>query len=224
MSIDFELKLWDAAKADAQWLIWLELNTEEREQFEPQEPIGSVLEILDQPDAPQEVILGRLAILDLAFGHIDHPLLIENILAFEPFAKFFLVTFSDCPVENGELPSHRLFLHPLYYEKLVNVVTEDVIRSFLTPSMFTGDHLIGMQRLFDPIEITGEPENIINLTNELVLFWQDLQPFFEKAIALDAGRGSVVIIETINSEPENKLLMDRAVQHAEWIKQADHPR
>ncbi|MCR4311836.1 MAG: hypothetical protein NUV56_00990 [Candidatus Uhrbacteria bacterium] len=218
MSIDFDLRLWDAGKADERWLAWLELSPEERENSEPEEQVESVLEIMEQPDAPKEWVTGRLAILDLVFGQVGEPLPIKNLLTFEPFARFFLVAFAEEKVEGGKPPSHQLFLHPMYYERLLATVNEAAIRHLIEPIPFTGESLIGMRRLFDPLELADDPSTAKMLADAVVAFWKQVEPFFRQAISLDAGRGNVVIIEAVNGETDNLLLLQRAAKHEEWLR------
>ncbi len=218
MSIDFDLRLWDAEKADERWLAWLELSPEERENSEPEEQVESVLEIMEQADAPKEWVTGRLAILDLAFGQVGEPLPIKNLESFEPFARFFLISFADCGIEDGKSPSHLLFLHPMYYECLLATVTEEAIRHLILPTLFTGESLLGMRRLLDPLALPDDPATAKLLADALVAFWKHLEPFFRQAISLDAGRGNVVIIEAVNGETDNLLLLQRAAKHEEWLR------
>lgn len=220
MSIDFDLRLWDSNKASERWLSWLELTSEERAEAEPQEQVASVLEIMEQADAPAEWRTGRLAILDLAFGQVGEPLPIRNLESYEPFARFLLISFADCPPENDELPSPRLILHPMYYERLLEVVDEEAIRSLITPALFTGEKLAGLRRILEPIDIPEDPSFATSLADALVEFWKQLEPFFRKAVELDAGRGSIVIFETVNGEVDNHHLLKRAAQHEQWLRQS----
>lgn len=220
MSIEFDLRIWDGSKADERWLAWLELSPVEREESEPQEQVESVLEIMEQDNAPEEWRKGRLAMLDLAFGQTGEPLRIRDFVSYESFARFILVSFADCPAENGELPSPRLMLHPLYYERLLETVDEGAIRSLVTPALFVGDKLAGLRRLLEPLEIPDDPSFANKFADALVNFWKQLEPFFRKAVGIDAGRGSVVIIDAVNGEVDNPLFAKRAAQHEEWLRSA----
>lgn len=219
MSIDLDLRLWDAEKADKRWLKWLDLSPEARADSEPEEQVESVLEIMEQSDAQEEWVLGRLAALDLAFGQVGDVLPIRDLYAFEPFARFFLVSFAGYVVEDTKSPSPRLFLHPMYYEILLKTVTEQAIRDLIQPHLFEGECLVGMRRLFDPIALPEDPSFATRLADALVAFWKSLEPFFRRAVLLDGGRGNVVIIDTVNSETDNRLLLDRATKHAVWLRE-----
>lgn len=218
MSIEIELQLWDAGKADERWLEWLEMSPEERANSEPEEQVESVLDIMEQPDAAEEWVTGRFAMLDLAFGQVGEPLHIRNPNVLESFARFFLVSFADCKPEDGKPPSYRLFLHPTYYERLLDVVTEEAIRRLVLPTLFTGESLLGMRRLFDPIELADDPSTAKSLADALVEFWNHIEPFFRQAVSLDSGHGKVVIFETVNGETDNQYLLDRGAKHAEWLR------
>lgn len=220
MSIEFDLRIWDSSKADERWLAWLELSPEEREKSEPHERVESVLEIMKQDDAQAEWRTGRLAVLDLAFGQLGEPLRIRDFVSYESFARFLLVSFAECPAENGELPSPRLMLHPFYYERLLETVDEGSIRSLVTPSLFSGEKLAGLRRLLEPLEIPDDPSFANKIADALVDFWKLLEPFFRKAVEIDAGRGSVVIIDAVNGEVDNPLFTKRAVQHEQWLRGA----
>lgn len=220
MSIEFDLRIWNGSKADERWLAWLELSPEERENSDPQEQIESVLEIMKQDDAPAGWRKGRLAMLDLAFGQVGEPLRIPDFVSYESLARFLLVSFADCPAENGELPSPRLMLHPLYYERLLETVDEGAIRSLVTPALFSAEKLSGLRRLLEPLEIPDDPSFANKIADALVDFWKLLEPFFRKAVEIDSGRGSVVIIDAVNGEVDNPLFTKRAVQHEEWLRSA----
>lgn len=220
MSVDFDLRLWDGNKADERWLSWLELSPAERAVAEPQEQVTAVLEIIERTDAPKEWVTGRLAMLDLAFGQVGEPLPINNLESYEPFARLFLVAFADCQPENGKPPSPRLILHPVYYERLLETVNEEEIRNLITSSILSGEKLIGLRRLLDPLTIPEEPAFATTLADALVGFWKHLEPFFRKAVDLDAGRGSIVIFETVNGEVDNPHLLKRAAQHEQWLRES----
>lgn len=220
MSIEFDLRIWDGSKADERWLAWLELSPEERKESEPQEQVESVLEIMEQDNAPVEWRKGRLAMLDLAFGQMGESLRIRDFVSYESLARFLLVSFADCPAENGELPSPRLMLHPLYYERLLETVDEEAIRSLVTPALFAGEKLTGLRRLLEPLEIPNDPSFAHKIADALIDFWKLLEPFFREAIEIDKGRGSVVIIDAVNGEVDNPLFAKRAVQHEQWLRGA----
>ncbi|MFA6017675.1 MAG: hypothetical protein WCT28_01950 [Patescibacteria group bacterium] len=220
MSIDFDLRLWDSNKASEHWLSWLEMSPAKRATAEPQEQVMSVLEIMAKDDAPKEWITGRLAMLDLAFGQVGEPLPINNLESYEPFARLLLIAFADCPSENGKLPSPRLMLHPLYYERLLETVSEETINNLITTSILSGEKLTGLRRILDPIIIPEDPSFASTLADALVNFWNHLEPFFRKAVELDAGRGNIVIFETVNGEVGNPHLLQRAAQHEQWLRES----
>jgi len=219
MSIDFDLRLWDTEKADKRWLAWFDLSPEDRAHSEPEEEVESVLEIMEQNDAPEEWVLGRLAALDLAFGQVGETLAIKDLHALEPFAKFFLISFAGYVVEGERSSSLRLFLHPMYYTVLLEVVTEQAIRDLVQPHLFEGERLVGMRRLFAPIDLPEDPSFATRLADALVDFWKSLEPFFKQAVLLDGGRGNIVIIDTVNGETDSRLLLDRAAEHVVWLRE-----
>lgn len=220
MSIDLDLRIWDGKKADEAWLAWLELSLEEREVAEPEEVVDGVLEILEEKDAPKEWVEGRLAMLDLAFGQVGEPFVIEDLVSYEPFARFLLVAFADCALENGELPSPRLMVHPLYYERLLQTVDEEAIRNLVTPDIFTGEKLTGLRRILEPIALPEDPAFATKLADALVNFWKQVEPFFRKAVELNVEYRSIVIFETVNGEVDSPHLMKRATQHERWLRKS----
>lgn len=219
MSIDFDLRLWDAEKADKRWLAWLDLSPETRSNSEPEEQVESVLEIMEQDGAPEEWVLGRLAVLDLAFGQVGDALAIKDLHALEPFAKFFLISFAGYVVDGEKSSSLRLFLHPMYYTLLLEAVTEKAIRDLVQPHLFEGERLVGMRRLFAPIDLPEDPSFATRLADALVDFWKSLEPFFRRAVLLDGGRGNIVIIDTVNGETDSRLLLGRAAEHVVWLRE-----
>ena len=190
MSIDVELRVWDGEKADKRWLDWLELSSSERAESEPEEIVEGVLEIIGDPDADESWVTGRLAMLDLAFGQVGNSFPVANGRMVEVYAGILLTTFCGLVVEDGRMPSLGLFLHPTYYLRLLESVTDASVRATVDPK----------------------------IADELLEFWHSVEPAFRAAIAADASRGNVVVIDTVNGETDNGLLAKRAETHAEWMR------
>lgn len=191
MSIDVDLRVWDAERADRRWVEWTELSPEERAESEPEEIVEGVLEILGDPSANESWVIGRLAMLDLAFGQVGDPFPLQNGRMIDAYAGTLLTAFCGLGIEDGKMPSVGLFLHPTYYRQLLRSVTD-----------------VSVRKAFDAGAADG-----------LLEFWHGAEPAFRAAVRADAERGNVVVIETTNGETDNRLLETRAKKHAEWLRQ-----
>lgn len=215
----YELNIWDSEKAGQRWSELFEMTSEERASSVSEEQIDSDLGILEQNNATEEQVVFELASLDLVFGQVRDPYPMCSVVLFEPYARFFLVAFADCKVEDGKLPSPKLIFHPIFYEKLLRIVTEDLIRDVVTRVWLTESHFLGMRDIFAPIKISSDQASKDQLVNALISFWKSIEICFRDTNAADAGRGNVVIVDTLDRQLDNPLFKKRALEHAGILRQ-----
>ena len=217
MSIELDLRIWNIGKADDRWTDFLDKSPEDREKAEPHEQVESVLEIMDQPDAPQEWRTGRLAMLDLAFGQVGDPLPIHNIETFEPLCRFLLYAFVDLGQEDSRRPSYRLLFDSLNFGQIISL-DEQTVRK-IASATFDSISIENLKNILEPVAASKDYAFERQFIDVLVAFWKELLPFFRKAQEAGAWRDEALIIETVNGEVDHPYLLERAARHEKWLHQ-----